>query len=264
VDLLHARTAGDPEGPAVALLHGFTQTGRLLGPLGAALGRTRRTVLVDLPGHGGSSSVTADLTAGAGLVVATVRAALGDPAARFDLLGYSLGARFALHVALGYPGAVDRLVLVGATAGIEDPDARAARRGRDERLADDLEATGDVAAFVQQWLRAPMFARLDAAAAGAAERLRNTPGGLASSLRLAGNGAQAPVWDRLGGMAPATLALAGAADPRFAAHAARLAAAVPAGVCTLVPGAGHAAHLEQPALTARVVTHWLEATSTRH
>ena len=258
MDLLHTETAGNPDGSPVVLLHGFTQTGRLWGDFGRILGRTHRLVLVDLPGHGGSGAVAAGLVEGSGLVVRTARAALGD--GPFDLLGYSLGARVALHAALGEPGAVGRLVLIGATGGIEDPAAAAARRARDEELARGLETSGDVGAFVHRWLQAPMFAGLDPSASGVAERLRNTPAGLASSLRLAGTGTQSPLWGRLGGVRSAALVLAGAADPRFAAHAARLASTMPLAVHSLVPGARHAAHLHQPAVTARLVTSWLAAT----
>ena len=48
------------------------------------------------PGHGGSDSVRADLPTTADLVAEAVRAILGDEPC--DLLGYSLGARVALHV----------------------------------------------------------------------------------------------------------------------------------------------------------------------
>ena len=51
-------------------------------------------------------------------------------------LGYSMGGRYALHVALRHPELVRRLVLVSATGGIDDPAERAARREGDEALAD--------------------------------------------------------------------------------------------------------------------------------
>ena len=92
----------------------------------------------------------------------------------------------------------------------------------DERTAAALEDSGNVGAFIRKWVSSPMFVRL-ADAAQTDERLRNTAGGLASSLRLAGTGTQEPLWDRLSDLAPALLALAGTDDTRFAAHALRLA-----------------------------------------
>ncbi len=246
---LHVEIDGD--GPRLVLAHGFTQTGRLWGPFGQALAAGRQLARADLPGHGGSSDVRADVSASGGRLAA----AGGD--GPFDLLGYSLGARVALHAALARPDAVRRLVLVGGTAGIDDPTARAARRARDDELADGLERSGDVDGFVRRWLAAPMFAGLVTPAPD--ERRRNSAAGLASSLRLAGTGTQPPQWARLPGLRVPTLVLVGAVDLRFAALGARLVAGLPDAVLSVVPGAGHAVHLQQPALAARIVDQFLRS-----
>lgn len=241
---LHVERVGT--GDPVVLLHGFTQTGRLWGRFGEELSRSHELVLIDLPGHGGSSEVRADLWSTATLldeVVAGIQP--------FSLVGYSLGGRVALHLALARPERVRRLVLIGATAGIEDSLARARRRARDEAAAAALEADGDLAGFLERWLANPMFAGLSDS--GLDERRRNTPAGLASSLRLSGTGTQQPLWGRLAELAMPVLALAGADDPRFARDAGRLADGAPFGAFSLVPGAGHAAHFHQPLLTTRMV-----------
>ncbi len=256
MSVLHWESVGDRGAPAIVLAHGFTQTGRLWGAFGDRLGQTHHLVLVDLPGHGGSSDVETNLVDGAEQLVEAADEALNG--APFDLLGYSLGARFALHAALAQPGRVARLVVIGATGGIEDPDAAARRRASDEAMATRLESTGDLAGFLEGWLQAPMFFGLRADAADLAERLRNTPRGLASSLRRAGTGTQAPLWDRLGAVPVPALVVAGQDDPRFAAHAARLASIMPSAAFSLVPGARHAAHLHQPAITARMIQGWLD------
>lgn len=235
------------------LAHGFTQTARLWGPFGEALARRHQLIACDLPGHAGSSEVRADLSQGAELLVEAARqAGVTGP---FDLLGYSLGARLALHAALGHPEAVRRLVIIGGTAGLEDEEVRTRRRARDDGLADELERSGDVAAFLTRWLAAPMFATLGRPEL--AERLRNTAPGLASSLRLAGTGTQAPLWDRLGGLERPVLVLVGATDVRFALIGQRMVAALPDAAFSLVPGAGHPAHLEQPESSALLVERFL-------
>jgi 2-succinyl-6-hydroxy-2,4-cyclohexadiene-1-carboxylate synthase len=251
--VLHAETTGD--GPRLVLVHGFTQTGRSWGRFGELLEPGRQVVRVDLPGHGGSGQVRADLSR-SGDLVAEAAAAAGDGNGSFDLLGYSLGARVALHAALSHPSAVRRLVLVGGTAGIEDEEARAGRRRRDDAMAQALEDDGDAEPFLRRWLASPMFAGLRDA--GMDERRRNGAVGLASSLRLAGTGTQAPLWDRLGTVAVPTLLMAGADDIRFAVAAARMARALPDAAFSLVPGAGHAAHLAQPELAARIVARFLD------
>lgn len=241
-------------GPPVALLHGFTQTGRLWGRFGDALADSYTLVAVDLPGHGGSDAERADLPTSARLVADAVRGAIADvPCA---LIGYSLGARVALHVLTQSDLLVSRAALIGATGGIEDPELRATRRRSDEDRADELEASGDVEGFLETWLRGPLFERLGDEA-DRHERLRNSAAGLASSLRLCGTGTQEPLWDSVPTVRCPILALAGTDDTRFATHALRLARLAPAGAVSLVPGGGHAVHLAQPDHAGRIVEHWL-------
>ncbi len=238
------------------MLHGFTQTGRLWGRFGEHLAQSHTIVAVDLPGHGGSDSVRADLPTAAAMVAEEVRAIVGGEPA--TLLGYSLGARVALHVLTGTDLALDHAVFIGVTGGIEDTDARARRRRADESVADELESGGDVECFLEDWLRGPLFGRLPFEAADRTERLRNSASGLASSLRLCGTGTQVPLWDRLSTLRCPVLAMAGTDDVRFAAHALRIARQAPQAVASLVPGGGHAVHLSQPEPTWRIVHHWLD------
>jgi 2-succinyl-6-hydroxy-2,4-cyclohexadiene-1-carboxylate synthase len=245
-------------GPPLVLLHGFTQTARLWGPFGDALAEVATLVGIDLPGHAGSDAARADLPATAHLVGEAVRATIG--AGPCDLLGYSLGARVALAVAVGGHMNLGRMVLIGATGGMEDPQARQQRRVADTAMADALESSGDVDAFISRWVSGPMFARLGASGQPD-ERRRNSAAGLASSLRLAGTGTQEPLWPVLGAVTTPVLALAGSDDNRFSAHALRLARLLPDAVAALIPGGGHAVHLAQPATTTRLVRHWLSLTS---
>lgn len=247
---LHVERRG--EGPRVVLVHGFTQTGRSWGVIADDLARDHEILLVDAPGHGGSAAVEADLVDGARLLA---DAAGPEPA---TWVGYSMGGRWCLHVALDHPSVVAGLVLLGATAGIEDPREREARRARDRATAARLAEVG-LDAFLDAWLAQPLFARLPTDRAAVEDRRRNTVAGLCSSLELAGTGAQAPLWDRLGELPGPVLAMAGAEDERFAALAARMARAIGTDVAevALVPEAGHAAHLEQPEAFLALVRAWL-------
>jgi 2-succinyl-6-hydroxy-2,4-cyclohexadiene-1-carboxylate synthase len=245
---LHHVTEGVGPGPVV-LVHGFTQTQASWEPVAARLRSRWRLVRVDLPGHGGSAGVRAGFAEAAGL--------LGECGGRAAYVGYSLGGRLCLRLALDRPELVRALVLLGASPGIADPAARAERRAADETLAAGIERDG-VAAFLERWLAGPLFTTLPPARAGLADRLANTPAGLASALRLLGAGAQAPLWDRLAGLRCPTLLVAGALDGKFAAIAAEMAAAIgPAARRALVPGAGHAAHLERPAELADLLERFL-------
>ena len=234
-----AERLGDHDAPTIVFVHGFTQTANSWKPIAEQLvARGLQAVVVDLPGHGGSANVRADLRRTADMV-----AQLGGPG---TYVGYSLGGRVCLHLALMYPHLVKSLVVIGAHPGIADADERMARREADDALAEHLLDVG-VEAFLVEWMANPLFGGFDPGEADRADRLRNTPDGLAASLRMAGTGEQGSLWPRLRELNMPVLALAGEHDAKFAAIAEQIATAVPSGRSLLVPGAHHAAHLQNPA-----------------
>lgn len=241
----------DGTGPRLVLLHGFGQTARCWGPLAAALATDHEVLRLDAPGHGGSAHVTADLPSTGRLVA--------EAGGRATYVGYSMGARMALHVATEAPASVRGLVLIGGTPGIDDAGERAARRAHDANLAARIRREG-VDAFVARWLDQPMFAALGPEGRFDDERRRNTADGLATSLELAGTGAQSPLWERLGDLDVPVLVVAGVDDERYAAIARRTVDTIgQSATLALVPDAGHSAHLERPAATIALVRDWLAA-----
>lgn len=234
------------------LAHGFTQTARSWATVERRL-RERlagiETVAVDLPGHGDAAPpADADLWGSANTLVRT--------GGTGTYIGYSMGGRVALHAALAHPDQVQRLVLIGATAGLEDLDERTSRRAADERLADHIEDVG-VETFIDEWLENPLFAGLTVETAQRADRLRNTAPGLAASLRSTGTGTQQPLWERLGEIRCPTLVLAGEHDAKFVALGRRLADGLGIGALEIIAGAGHSVHLEQPDATCEAIAAWL-------
>ena len=239
-------------GSRLALVHGFTQSGRAWGRVGDALARRYRLLALDAPGHGRSAHVVADLPAGAELMAETVEP--GGPAA---WLGYSMGGRFALHVALRRPDLVTKLVVVSATGGIDDPAERSARRHADEALAARIEAEG-LEPFLREWLAQPMFSTLAPDQAQLDARREGTAAGLASSLRRAGTGTQEPLWDRLSALDMPVLVVAGGKDEKYRPLAQRLSDGIGANATVqVIEGAGHACHLERPDEFVALVRDWL-------
>lgn len=236
-------------GPRVVLAHGFTQNHRCWGPLPDRLATDHEVVRVDLPGHGRSSDVVADLPTSGRL--------LTDAGGRATYLGYSLGGRVALHAALDAPDTVAGLVLVGATAGLATAAERQDRLARDAVLADRLHDEG-LAAFLDHWLALPLFAGLTPEQADVEARLENSEAGLASSLRLTGTGTQEPLWDRLPSLTMPVLVVAGADDTKFADLGRHMVSAMgPDADLALIPGAGHPAHLERPDTFVGRLRAWL-------
>jgi 2-succinyl-6-hydroxy-2,4-cyclohexadiene-1-carboxylate synthase len=168
------------------------------------------------------------------------------------LVGYSMGGRIALHAAFTLKPR--RLILVGASPGLANAEERTARRRADDALADRIEQIG-IEAFATEWGAQPLFEgqpeRVRAAAY--ADRLRNTPHGLANALRGLGTGVMEPLWDRLPELdLPVTL-IAGERDEKFRSIAERMRERLPRAELTVVPGAGHAAQLERPELVAAAI-----------
>lgn len=243
---LHAEVRDPSDGRAtLTLLHGFTQTSRSWDPFLEELDPTIGIVRVDLPGHGLSGHETADLDGIADLVAETCGSG--------TYLGYSMGGRVALHIALRHPYLVTRLMLIGATPGIRDDDERAERRRHDDVLAASIERDG-VPVFIDRWLDNPLFAGLPRRPADIADRRRNTARGLAESLRHAGTGTQRSLWEQLPHLTMPVSVIVGADDQKFATIAREMVDILgPLATLHLVEGAGHTAHLEKPRDVARLV-----------
>jgi 2-succinyl-6-hydroxy-2,4-cyclohexadiene-1-carboxylate synthase len=175
------------------------------------------------------------------------------------LVGYSMGGRLALHAALREPERLGALVLVGVSAGIEDRGARADRRRSDESLAEWMERRS-IEEVVDRWERQPVFESQPAALREWQRpgRLSHEPRLLAQLLRSAGQGALAPVWERLPSLACPVLLTAGEHDRRYATAARRMAERIPAARVKLIADAGHAPQLERPAVTAELLGDFLD------
>lgn len=237
--------------PHLVLAHGFTQTARSWEVVESLLAQRLPTATfspVDLPGHGSATRLRRDLWRSADHLV--------GHGGRGVYVGYSMGGRVALHAALRHPEKVERLVLIGATAGIDDEAGRAERRASDQALADRI-MTQSLAGFVDAWLDNPLFAGLDEHTAMRSDRLRNTRAGLASSLRLCGTGTQEPLWDRLGEIRCPTLVLVGERDDKFRALGERLVAGLADARMVVVADSGHSVHLEQPEATADAIAEFV-------
>jgi 2-succinyl-6-hydroxy-2,4-cyclohexadiene-1-carboxylate synthase len=274
--------------PAVVLLHGFTHTGASWEPVVRALGERYLAIAPDIRGHG---SATEAVPVGLAEVAADV-AAVAPADGGFTLVGYSMGGRIALHVALaasvagaasggpvgsvagaasGGPvgsvggrelgagslaGRIERLVLIGASPGIADAPERAARRAADDRLADEIEATPDIATVARRWASStPVLAGQPARVGEWVDAIRrqNTPAGLAAALRGLGTGVLPSLWDRLEELAMPVTLVVGERDFKFRGIAGEMAARIGQAEVVVVPGAGHAVHLEDPAAVARVI-----------
>jgi 2-succinyl-6-hydroxy-2,4-cyclohexadiene-1-carboxylate synthase len=175
------------------------------------------------------------------------------------LVGYSLGGRLALRAAIRSPESFAGIVLVGATAGIEEGPMRVQRAEADEKLASWIEAM-PIEDTVSLWERQPLFADQSDSLVEAQRpgRLSHDPRALALLLRTAGQGVLEPVWHELSRLELPLLAIAGARDEGYTAAAKRMAQLAPNARAAIVEDAGHAAHLQQPEKVAEAITDLLD------
>lgn len=253
---LHVVISGN--GPALVLLHGFTGSSDTWNFLRPSLDSHYRVVALDLPGHGRSSSPEsasrysherfADDLAGVLDSLDVERAAV---------LGYSMGGRAALRFAVAHPERTSALILESTSPGISERAEREERAASDAVLADFIEREG-IEAFVSRWESLPLWETQRALPdAGRRmlrdQRLTNTPRGLANSLRGAGAGAGSDMLALAEGITSPALIIAGELDTKYVELGRRLARAIRRAQLEIIPGSGHATHLERPeAFTAAV------------
>ena len=246
---LFAEKSGDTSSHNRILLHGFTQTSRSWDQYLELLDPQQLVTRVDAPGHAGSSELSLDLPSAA--------QTLADQCGFGDYVGYSMGARLCLHVACHSPDSVRRLVLISGTAGLRTQLDRDERIESDERLAQQVLQEG-VEAFVTTWLSNPMFSGLPKNRNDVLDRMRNTPTGLATSLRMSGTGKQESLWDQLRELKMPVLLIVGENDEKFCRIGQEMKRMIGANAkLVVIKKSGHSVHLEQPQDFQQVVEEFL-------
>ncbi|MCM1985386.1 2-succinyl-6-hydroxy-2,4-cyclohexadiene-1-carboxylate synthase [Lyngbya confervoides] len=216
------QTEADPLGqPTVLFLHGFMGCAQDYAAIAAQISRRYYCIAVDLPGHGQTRTAQTHYT------LETIAQSLRQLVEQWQvtpchLVGYSMGGRLALYLALHSPQVWNRVVLESASPGLATAGEQQQRRQRDGLLAERLGAmksgSGEFAAFLNAWYGQPLFARIQQHQDYAAlllRRRRNCPTELARSLRYLGLGSQPSLWNQLSQCSVPTLLLVGEQDRKF-------------------------------------------------
>lgn len=183
------------------------------------------------------------------------------------LLGYSMGGRIALHLALRLsrekhfrPG--DRLVLISASPGLQSEAERVTRREHDARLAEKILAAPRAEAFYAFWRTVPVIASQKNIPEPWKSRIAENRASAdkvawAKSLTTFGTGVLPSLWENLGEIPCETFLVCGENDSKFSQIAERMHERMPRSRFVEIPNCGHAPHLENPEAFKRVIGDWL-------
>lgn len=258
----------------VLMLHGFMGCGSDWTPTAEALTPSFRSVCPDLPGHGDTRFHLSGADAGIEETAAALLRGLENRHIyKCALLGYSMGGRIALYLALNHPERFSCVVLESASPGLAEAEERQERLRQDAQLAARLEplAAEDASdgsdgfkAFLREWYDGPLFRTLGSQPGLLEEmvgrRTQNNPRSLAASLRGLGTGSQPSLWEKLPSLALPVLLAAGEEDTKFRAIAAAMKARLPRAEYHAFPECSHCPHEERPASFAALLRTFL----TRH
>ena len=253
-------------GKPIVLLHGFTGCTRNWQQILRTLRTDYQVIAIDIIGHGNSPSPNDvklyRMEKVAEEIVAVWKSIIRDP---IHLLGYSMGGRLALYLALHYPHLVHSLTLESASPGLRTQEERDARIQQDNALATRILNAG-IAAFVDYWESIPLFHSQEQIGSKQREwlrqqRLTNNPIGLANSLRGMGTGQQPNLWDDLHNLPMPTHLIVGEYDTKFTQIAQQMEKRMKHSKRSVIQKAGHTVHFEQPQAHSEYVLAFLNENS---
>ena len=205
-------------------------------------------------GHGNSSPAQGGESFAA--EVARLTALLPSPCPH--LVGYSLGARLALAIAIAQPSRIQKLTLIAVTPGFPQTTERETRRAADRDWIRLLRKEG-IAAFVEAWQALALWdsqLRLPAAKIlqQKRQRLAHDAEQLARSLESLGTGSMPPMWATLSTLAMPVQLVVGALDEKYSAIAESMLPHFRHGTLVRIPDAGHNPVLEAPSKIASLLS----------
>ncbi len=232
-------------GPAILLTHGYGATSRMWGPQVRGLADRFRLITWNLRGHGDSDSPDDP-------AAYSEEASVGDMAAILDACGVdravvgglSLGGYLSLAFHLRCRERVCALMLFDTGPGYRNAEGRERWNALAERYARGLEEKGLAALGGSAEVR---------------EAQHRGPRGLALAARGILAQRDSCVIDSLPEIRVPTLVLWGERDEAFVKPGEYMAAKIPGARRVVIPGAGHAANLDQPAAFNTAVAEFMDA-----
>lgn len=280
--VVRLQEAGDCTNDKIVLfLHGFLGTSEDWTPMMKALSPSARVISVDLPGHGrsqilqhdgvNSSQLSFTIQSVADLLLKLIcRITDGEVV----VVGYSMGARIALHMALNQNNKVSGAVLISGNPGLRHEVSRRRRAAIDKSRAQLLLSYG-LECFLETWYSGKMWASLrEHPQFDSLVRTRRKHGNIKDLSKVLADssiGIQKSLWEDLKHMERPLLIVAGEKDLKFKEIAGQMCREIR--MCEeceadcgnrqelcemiIVPESGHAVHVENPLYLVRAVRKFL-------
>ncbi|KAI3719962.1 hypothetical protein L6452_20868 [Arctium lappa] len=247
----------------VVFLHGFLGTSEDWIPIMKAMSASSRCIAFDLPGHGGSKMHAGnDMAQRVDLSVKVVADMLHKLILRLTtrkvtVVGYSMGARITLFMALRCSNMVKGVVIISGSPGLDDEVKRKVRSVKDDSLACALMSYG-LDLFIKTWYSGELWRSLrshpqfDRIVAG---RLKhNDVQALAKALSDLSIGRQPSLWEELKHNKSPLLLIVGEKDKKFKTIAESMWSKLGTSedsakhpyTMVEIPDCGHAVHIENP------------------
>ncbi len=263
--ILSHRYTEHADHPVLLYLHGFLGCKEDWDDIAATFGESYSHLQADLPGHGQSVRDIADTAytmPGCAHALVSLLDLLNIE--RCMVIGYSMGGRLALYLAVAHPDRFDRFLIESASPGLRTASEREDRIRHDRQLA-DLIREQEAMPFLDRWYNQPLFATVDRNSNRFRDLIRRRQRsfhreGLAKSLAGMGVGSQPSLWTQLGSIRRPALFMAGERDAKFTTLACDMAHLCPGGQVAIIPEAGHTVHFEQPAEFCRQAAAFLDST----
>lgn len=232
------------EGEVVLLTHGWGSSSAAFADVAESLADRFRVLTWDLCGHGASSAPTAEARYAPEAAVADIGALLDQVGAERAIVGgHSLGGFLSMLFRLNAPARVRALFLLGTGPGFRKDEARERWNGFVRGRAEAVEAEGWSALGESAETKIARHHSLD---------------GLIRAARNTLVHRDAAVMDDLPNVDVPTLVLVGAKDRRYLAGSDYMAQKIPGARHVLIPDAGHAAQLHNPAAFQKALGDFLD------
>lgn len=257
----HVKVVG--AGEPLVLFHGFTGNVDTWNSLVPLLKGSYQFIMIDIIGHGQTDSPQDYQRYSIGHSVEDMIAIFDElKLDKVHVLGYSMGGRLALSIAVNHPNRVKKLILESSSPGLKTEEEQVNRRMSDAELALRIIENG-IKEFVDYWENTPLFSSQKSLPNEEKERIRagrlsNHPLGLVNSLKGMGTGSQPSWWKSLSHVNLPVLLICGKLDKKYCQMAMEMNQLLPCSWVKKVDEAGHTIHVEKPQVFGKIVYDFLK------